>query len=126
MTFFSKEIKEAMNENVFENCNKAINTATNTVLSTSRGWGAHKSQGDLPWATYRAVVRRQNPVVGLAVQSLKRLCSGYDAIDNAFYIAQAWASNMLRAQGRHVRIKIDDNASPRLSSLGCRFEIGLV
>ncbi|CAD0046175.1 unnamed protein product [Aureobasidium pullulans] len=78
-----------MNENVFENCNKAINTATNTVLSTSRGWGAHKSQGDLPWATYRAVVRRQNPVVGLAVQSLKRLCSGYDAIDNAFYIAQA-------------------------------------
>ncbi|THW57826.1 hypothetical protein D6D19_10484 [Aureobasidium pullulans] len=115
-----------MNENVFENCNKAINTATNTVSSTSRGWGAHKSQGDLPWATYRAVVRRQNPVVGLAVQSLKRLCSGYDAIDNAFYIAQALASNMLRAQGRHVRIKIDDNASPRLSSLGCRFEIGLV
>ncbi|TIA68783.1 hypothetical protein D6C76_08063 [Aureobasidium pullulans] len=106
-----------MNENAFENCNKAINTATNTVLSTSRGWGAHKSQGDLPWATYRAVVRRQNPVVGLAVQSLKRLCSGYDAIDNAFYIAQAWASNMLRAQGRHVRIKIDDNASPRFAAV---------
>ncbi|KEQ79067.1 hypothetical protein M438DRAFT_340126 [Aureobasidium pullulans EXF-150] len=115
-----------MNENVFENCNKAINTATNTVLSTSRGWGAHKSQGDLPWATYRAVVRRQNPVVGLAVRSLKRLCSGYDAIDNTFYIAQARISNMLRAQRRHVKIKMEVNASPRLSSLGSIFEIGLV
>ncbi|TIA08196.1 hypothetical protein D6C81_09190 [Aureobasidium pullulans] len=115
-----------MNENVFENCNTAINTATNTVLSTSRGWGAHKSQGDLPWATYRAVVRRQNPVVGLAVQSLKKLCSGYDAIDNAFYIAQARVSNMLRAQRRHVKIKMEVNASPSLSSLGSRFEIGLV
>ncbi|THW99048.1 hypothetical protein D6D13_10355 [Aureobasidium pullulans] len=58
-----------------------------------------------------------NPVVGLAVQSLKRLRTGYDAIDNAFYIAQAWASNMLRAQGRHVRIKIDDNASPRFAAV---------
>ncbi|THW90733.1 hypothetical protein D6D17_08613 [Aureobasidium pullulans] len=90
------------------------------------GWGAHKSQGDLPWATYRAVVRRQSPVVGLAVQSLKRLCSGYDAIDNAFYITQARVSNMLRAQRRHVKIKMEVNASPRLSSLGSRFEIGLV
>ncbi|TIA00866.1 hypothetical protein D6C82_04288 [Aureobasidium pullulans] len=72
------------------------------------------------------VVRRQNPVVGLAVQSLKRLCSGYDAIDNAFYIAQARVSNMLRAQRRHVKIKMEVNASPRLSSLGSRFEIGLV
>ncbi|THY53936.1 hypothetical protein D6C97_05900 [Aureobasidium pullulans] len=83
-------------------------------------------EGDLPWATYRAVVRRQSPVVGLAVQSLERLCSGYDAIDNAFYITQARVSNMLRAQRRHVKIKMEVNASPRLSSLRSRFEIGLV
>ena len=53
-----------MNENVFENCNTAINAASNTALPTSQGWGAHKSQGGLPWSTYKAVVRRQGVWTG--------------------------------------------------------------
>ncbi|THW66536.1 hypothetical protein D6D19_09307 [Aureobasidium pullulans] len=58
------QIREAMNENVFENCNTAINAASNTALPTSQGWGAHKSQGGLPWSTYKAVVRRQGVWTG--------------------------------------------------------------
>ncbi|KAG2164356.1 hypothetical protein JADG_004095 [Aureobasidium aubasidani] len=58
------QIREAMNENVFENCNTAINAASNTALPISQGWGAHKSQGGLPWSTYKAVVRRQGVWTG--------------------------------------------------------------
>ncbi|THZ84664.1 hypothetical protein D6C84_03900 [Aureobasidium pullulans] len=58
------QIREAMNENVFENCNTAINAANNTALPISQGWGAHKSQGGLPWSTYKAVVRRQGVWTG--------------------------------------------------------------
>ncbi|THV72223.1 hypothetical protein D6D27_09720 [Aureobasidium pullulans] len=58
------QIREAMNENVFENCNTAIDAASNTALPTSQGWGAHKSQGGLPWSTYKAVVRRQGVWTG--------------------------------------------------------------
>ncbi|THY16227.1 hypothetical protein D6D01_07752 [Aureobasidium pullulans] len=58
------QIREAMNENVFENCNAAINAASNTALPISQGWGAHKSQGGLPWSTYKAVVRRQGVWTG--------------------------------------------------------------
>lgn len=53
-----------MNENIFENYATAINAAANAALPTSQGWGAHRSQGGLYWATYKAVVRRQGVFTG--------------------------------------------------------------
>lgn len=58
------EIKETLNENIFENYGTAINAAANAALPTSQGWGAHRSQGGLYWATYKAVVRRQGVFTG--------------------------------------------------------------
>ncbi|KAG9597087.1 hypothetical protein KCU86_g8346, partial [Aureobasidium melanogenum] len=34
------------------------------ALPTSQGWGAHRSEGGLYWATYKAVVRRQGVFTG--------------------------------------------------------------
>ncbi|KAG9645665.1 hypothetical protein KCU95_g9010, partial [Aureobasidium melanogenum] len=58
------EIKETLDENIFENYGTAINAAANAALPTSQGWGAHRSQGGLYWATYKAVVRRQGVFTG--------------------------------------------------------------
>jgi hypothetical protein len=58
------EIKETLNENIFEHYEKAISSASNAALPTSQGWSAHKSLGGLVWATYKAVVRRQGVFTG--------------------------------------------------------------
>ncbi|KAH0369733.1 hypothetical protein KCU65_g3085, partial [Aureobasidium melanogenum] len=58
------EIKETLNENIFENYGTAIDAAANAALPTSQGWGAHRSLGGLYWATYKAVVRRQGVFTG--------------------------------------------------------------
>jgi hypothetical protein len=58
------EIKETMNENIFENYETAINAAANAALLTSEGWSAHQSLGGLYWATYKAVVRRRGVFTG--------------------------------------------------------------
>ncbi|KAG9685146.1 hypothetical protein KCU95_g14552, partial [Aureobasidium melanogenum] len=58
------DIKETLNGSIFENYGTAINAAANAALPTSQGWGAHRSQGGLYWATYKAVVRRQGVFTG--------------------------------------------------------------
>ncbi|KAI4715999.1 hypothetical protein E4T48_07804 [Aureobasidium sp. EXF-10727] len=58
------EIKETVAENIFDNFGTASDAAADAALPTSQGWGAHRSQGGLYWATYKAVVRRQGVFTG--------------------------------------------------------------
>ena len=47
-----------LDERIFEKFDPAIQTAAKNSLSTQARWGAHRDDGGLPWATYKATVRR--------------------------------------------------------------------
>ncbi|CAD0094133.1 unnamed protein product, partial [Aureobasidium vineae] len=115
------EIKETVAENIFENYETAINAAADAALPTSQGWGAHKSQGGLYWATYKAVVRRQGVFTGSGVY--KHLANGWE---KAFHrrlpqVLKACAkgfSNDLRAFHKAIEVhSFSHGGNPRLGLL---------
>ncbi|KEQ76888.1 hypothetical protein M436DRAFT_78624 [Aureobasidium namibiae CBS 147.97] len=127
------EIRETMNENIFENYDTAINAAANAALPTSQGWGAHRSLGGLYWATYKAVVRRQGVFTGkgglsdfnaqLTEPIYKHLANGWE---KAFqrrlpHVLKACAkvfSNDLRAFHKAIQDhSFSHGGNPRLSLL---------
>ncbi|KAJ9637247.1 hypothetical protein H2199_007533 [Coniosporium tulheliwenetii] len=59
-----REMKEALAENIFEKYKDACEKAEQEALPTSQRWGAHRNEGGLFWATYKAVCRRNGVFTG--------------------------------------------------------------
>lgn len=55
---------ETLSEQVFDQFAAAIDAATKNALPTSNGWGAHRNESGLFWATYKATVRRYGAFQG--------------------------------------------------------------
>lgn len=53
-----------MEEHIFENIDASIPSAVDAAPDTAYSWGAHRSEGGLFWATYKATVRRQGVYSG--------------------------------------------------------------
>ncbi|KAF2471415.1 uncharacterized protein BDR25DRAFT_223354 [Lindgomyces ingoldianus] len=53
-----KTMKKEICEQIFEKYPEAIEEAIRVAPDTVRSWGAHKQEGGLAWATYKAIVRR--------------------------------------------------------------------
>lgn len=60
------DVVETLREQVFEQFVAATDAATKHALSTADSWGAHRSQGGLFWATYKATTRRYGVYQGAA------------------------------------------------------------
>lgn len=53
-----------MAENIFENFDRYIPTAVDAAVPTATQWGAHRAEGGLLWATYKATCRRYGVFTG--------------------------------------------------------------
>ena len=51
-------LKRVIAEQILPNLHSGATDATEECSATARGWSAHRSEGGLHWATYRATVRR--------------------------------------------------------------------
>lgn len=51
-------VKRDIEKQIFEKYPEVIEEAITAAPKTAAGWGAHKSEGGLYWATYKATVRR--------------------------------------------------------------------
>ncbi|TQN64072.1 Nuclear GTPase SLIP-GC [Colletotrichum shisoi] len=51
-------IKDALSESIYDFFDEIIPTASNAAVPTASGWGAHRSEGGMYWATYKATCRR--------------------------------------------------------------------
>ena len=51
-------MKREMNDQIFDKYPVLIQEAIEAAPQTAEGWGAHRDEGGLLWATYKAVVRR--------------------------------------------------------------------
>lgn len=51
-------MKREMNDQIFDKYPDLIQEAIEAAPNTAGGWGAHRNDGGLYWATYKAVVRR--------------------------------------------------------------------
>lgn len=58
------EMQKCLEEHIFENINASIPSAVAAAPDTAYSWGAHRSEGGLFWATYKATVRRQGVYSG--------------------------------------------------------------
>ncbi|KAI4649500.1 hypothetical protein J4E93_003820 [Alternaria ventricosa] len=54
-----KEMQSEMKTQIFDKCPELINKAIETAPATAHAWG-YKDQGGLAWASYKAVVRRDD------------------------------------------------------------------
>ncbi|KAI0103234.1 hypothetical protein GGR51DRAFT_525139 [Nemania sp. FL0031] len=57
-------IRKSLQEHIFENINMSMPSAIEAAPDTAYSWGAHRSEGGLFWATYKATVRRQGVYSG--------------------------------------------------------------
>lgn len=61
-------MKKELNVQIFDKYPSLIQDAINAAPGTAQKWGQHKADGGLPWATYKAIVRRdgayQSPTAG--------------------------------------------------------------
>ncbi|KAF2660783.1 hypothetical protein K491DRAFT_711373 [Lophiostoma macrostomum CBS 122681] len=57
-------MKKDMHDQIFEKYPEVIEEAIEAAPGTARGWGAHKMDGGLVWATYKATVRRDGTYTG--------------------------------------------------------------
>jgi uncharacterized protein YlxW (UPF0749 family) len=61
-------MRDTMNSQIFSKYPSVINEAIELAPETVERWGAKPQDGGLPWATYRAVIRRngkyQSPMIG--------------------------------------------------------------
>ena len=51
-------MKREMNSQIFDKYPELIQEAIEAAPNTAEGWGAHRTEGGLLWATYKAIVRR--------------------------------------------------------------------
>ncbi|KAF2031640.1 hypothetical protein EK21DRAFT_62781 [Setomelanomma holmii] len=51
-------LKKEMNDQIFGKYPDLIEEAINSAPVTAQNWGAHRADGGLAWATYKAIVRR--------------------------------------------------------------------
>lgn len=51
-------IHEVLSDNIYDHFNKSIPVAISAAGPTAAAWGAHRSEGGLLWATYKATCRR--------------------------------------------------------------------
>ncbi|KAI1117954.1 hypothetical protein F5Y14DRAFT_400633 [Nemania sp. NC0429] len=58
------EMQKSLEEHIFENIDASIPSAVIAAPDTAYSWGAHRSEGGLFWATYKATVRRQGVYSG--------------------------------------------------------------
>lgn len=58
------EMQKSLEEHIFENIDGSIPSAVAAAPDTAYSWGAHRSEGGLFWATYKATVRRQGVYSG--------------------------------------------------------------
>ncbi|KAI3323344.1 hypothetical protein HD806DRAFT_496329 [Xylariaceae sp. AK1471] len=57
-------IQKSLEEHIYENINTSIPSAVQAAPDTAYSWGAHRSEGGLFWATYKATVRRNGVYSG--------------------------------------------------------------
>jgi hypothetical protein len=57
-------MKKEMHDQIFEKYPEVIEEAIEAAPGTAQGWGAHKTNGGLVWATYKATVRRDGVYTG--------------------------------------------------------------
>lgn len=59
-------MKQVLGEQLYENFDRLIPTASDSAVDTARGWGVPRSQGGLYWAAYKATCSRDGSWVGKA------------------------------------------------------------
>ncbi|KAI0502901.1 hypothetical protein F5B22DRAFT_631257 [Xylaria bambusicola] len=57
-------IQSSLQEHIFDNIASTTPSAIEAAPNTAYSWGAHRSEGGLFWATYKATVRRQGVYCG--------------------------------------------------------------
>ncbi|KAK4218543.1 hypothetical protein QBC37DRAFT_437200 [Rhypophila decipiens] len=57
-------VKDALAENIYEKFDHFIPKATEAAVPTATGWGAHRKDGGMFWATYKATCRRNGVFSG--------------------------------------------------------------
>ncbi|KAK4895594.1 hypothetical protein LTR27_006377 [Elasticomyces elasticus] len=53
-----EDVEQTLNDQIFDKFTPAVDAATDGAGPTSAKWGAHKNDGGLYWASYKATVRR--------------------------------------------------------------------
>lgn len=48
-----EELRETLKENIYDEFDKAIQSASELAPTKASGWGAHRNEGGLLWATYK-------------------------------------------------------------------------
>ncbi|KAK5125406.1 hypothetical protein LTR85_000515 [Meristemomyces frigidus] len=61
-----EDVEATLGEQIFDKFAPAVRSAADSAIPTSAGWGAHKNDGGLYWATYKATVRRNGVYQGAA------------------------------------------------------------
>ncbi|KAF2768799.1 hypothetical protein EJ03DRAFT_351811 [Teratosphaeria nubilosa] len=61
-----EDVEGTISEQLLEKFPAANKAASQLAVPTSSGWGAHRNDGGLYWATYKATVRRQGVFSGAA------------------------------------------------------------
>ncbi|KAH9834261.1 Dynamin family [Teratosphaeria destructans] len=61
-----EDVESTIDEQLLEKFPAANKAASQLAVPTSSGWGAHRNDGGLYWATYKATVRRQGVFSGAA------------------------------------------------------------
>ncbi|KAK1593767.1 Dynamin family-domain-containing protein [Colletotrichum navitas] len=57
-------IKDALSESIYDFFDQSIPAASDAAVPTASGWGAHRSEGGMFWATYKATCRRAGVYTG--------------------------------------------------------------
>ncbi|KAF6824031.1 tat pathway signal sequence [Colletotrichum musicola] len=57
-------VREALAESIYDYFELSIPMASNAAVATASGWGAHRSEGGMFWATYKATCRRSGVYSG--------------------------------------------------------------
>ena len=60
------DVKEDLDIQLFEKFSPAVEAAVTAAIPTATAWGAHRNDGGLAWATYKATTRRQGVFQGAA------------------------------------------------------------
>ncbi|GKT85786.1 tat pathway signal sequence [Colletotrichum tofieldiae] len=57
-------VKDALSESIYDLFDQTIPAASDAAVPTASGWGAHRSEGGMLWATYKATCRRAGVYAG--------------------------------------------------------------